>query len=149
MKSLFDTNTYNETINRLNNLLPQSQRQWGKMDAAQMLTHCKEAFKIPLNDKPAPRMFIGILFGWMMKANFYNEKPWGKNVPTLPGLTIKDERNFETEKQQLIALVHKFHQSGTDKMDSFPHPFFGTLTKDQWGKGMYKHLDHHLQQFGV
>ena len=84
-----------------------------------------------------------------MKANYYNEKPWGKNVPTLPGLTIKDERIFETEKQQLIALVHKFHQSDSDKMDSFPHPFFGTLTKDQWGKGMYKHLDHHLQQFGV
>ena len=149
MKSLFDTNTYNETISRLNNLSPQSQRQWGKMDAAQMLTHCKEAVKIPLSDKPLPRMFIGILLGWMMKANYYNEKPWGKNVPTLPGLTIKDERNFETEKQQLIALVHKFHQSGTDKVASFPHPFFGTLTKDQWGKGMYKHLDHHLQQFGV
>ena len=51
MKSLFDNATYNEVIQRFNNLSPGSQRQWGKMDVAQMLTHCKEAFKVPLSYK--------------------------------------------------------------------------------------------------
>ena len=84
-----------------------------------------------------------------MKSKLYDEKPWGKNLPTAPNFLIKDQRNFETEKQQLVELVNKFFQLGPDKACKFPHPFFGTLTPEQWGKGMYKHFDHHLQQFGL
>ena len=149
MKSLFDTATYNEVIQRLNNLSPQSQRQWGKMDVAQMLAHNKAAFKVPLSDKPLPRMFIGRLFGWMMKSKLYDDKPWGKSLPTSQDFIVKDQRNFETEKQQLIELVTKFYQLGPEKVGNFPHPFFGTFTKDQWAQSMYKHLDHHLIQFSV
>jgi hypothetical protein len=29
------------------------------------------------------------------------------------------------------------------------HPMFGKMTADQWGRSMWKHLDHHLRQFGV
>ncbi|NND11366.1 MAG: DUF1569 domain-containing protein, partial [Flavobacteriaceae bacterium] len=36
-----------------------------------------------------------------------------------------------------------------DKAEWEPHPSFGYYTKDQWGKTQYKHLDHHLRQFGV
>jgi hypothetical protein len=149
MKSLFDTTTYNEVIQRLDSLTPQSQRQWGKMDVAQMLAHTKEAFKVPLTDKPIPRMFIGRLFGWMLKSKLYDDKPWGKSLPTSPDFLIKDQRNFETEKRQLVELITKFYQSGPDKVGNFPHPFFGTFTKEQWGQSLYKHLDHHLQQFAV
>ena len=149
MKSLFDTATYNEVIERLNSLTPQSQRQWGKMDVAQMLAHLQAAFKVPLSDKPLPRMFIGRLLGWMMKSKLYDEKPWGKSLPTAPDFIIKDQRNFETEKQQLIQLVNKFYQSGPGKVGNFPHPFFGTFSKEQWGQSMYKHMDHHLHQFTV
>lgn len=149
MKSLFDTATYNEVIQRLNNLSLQSQRQWGKMDVAQMLAHMKAAFKVPLSDKPLPRMFIGRLFGWMMKSKLYDDKTWGKSLPTSPDFIVKDQRNFETEKQQLIELVTKFYQLGPEKVGNFPHPFFGTFTKDQWAQSMYKHLDHHLIQFSV
>ena len=149
MKSLFDTATYDEVMLRLNTLAPQSQRQWGKMDVAQMLAHTKEAFKVPLTDKPLPKMFIGRLLGWMMKSKLYDDKPWGKNLPTSPDFIIKDQRNFETEKQQLIELVERFYQNGPDNTGNFPHPFFGMFTKEQWGKSMYKHLDHHLRQFNV
>ncbi|MEP7144783.1 MAG: hypothetical protein ABI707_18005 [Ferruginibacter sp.] len=48
MKSLFDTGTYTEVMQRLNNLTPQSERKWGKMDVAQMLAHTTQAFKVPL-----------------------------------------------------------------------------------------------------
>jgi hypothetical protein len=149
MKNLFDTTTYNEVMQRLSSLTPQSQRQWGKMDVAQMLAHNKEAFKVPLSDHPMPRMFIGRLLSWMMKSKMYDDKPWSKNLPTSPDFVIKDQRNFEIEKQQLIELVNKFYQSGPDKVGNFPHPFFGSFTKEQWGQSMYKHLDHHLHQFAV
>ena len=149
MKSLFDKPTYEEVINRLNKLTPQSQRQWGKMDAAQMLAHCKAAFMVPLSETKLPRMFIGRLLGWAIKKKLYNDDPWKQNLPTAPNFIIKEQRNFETEKQQLTELINAFYTKGPDKVGNFPHPMFGTYTKEQWGKSMYKHLDHHLTQFGV
>ena len=149
MKSLFDKDSYEEISRRINALTPGSQRQWGKMEVAQMLAHCKEAFKVPLSNIKIPRLFMGRLLGWMMKAKLYNESPWGKNLPTAPGFLIKDQRNFDTEKKELMELISKFNAAGPGNVGKFPHPFFGTLKQEQWGQAMYKHLDHHLMQFGV
>ena len=149
MKSLFDNATYNEVIQRFNNLSPGSQRQWGKMDVAQMLAHCKEAFKVPLSDTKVPRMFMGRLMGWMIKPKLYNESPWKKNLPTAPNFLIRDQRNFDTEKRELSDLITQFYTKGHGNIGKYPHPFFGTFTQEQWGKSMYKHLDHHLTQFRV
>ena len=149
MKSLFDKTTYDEIINRINNLSTTSQRQWGKMDSSQMLAHCKEAFKVPLSEEKMPRMFMGRLLAWMMKSKMYNESPWKKNLPTAPNFLIKDQRNFDQEKKELSALITEFYTKGAGNVGKFPHPFFGSFTQEQWGKTMYKHLDHHLTQFGV
>lgn len=149
MKNLFDPQVFNEINGRIGLLTPQTQRQWGKMDVAQMLAHCKEAFKVPLSPEPLPRMFVGRLIGWLMKAKLYNDSPWAKNLPTAPNFLIKDSRNFETEKKQLLELVRTFHHAGPDGISKYPHPFFGSFTPEQWGMSMYKHIDHHLQQFGV
>jgi len=149
MKSLFDTNTYNEIIQRLNNLTPQSQRKWGKMEIAQMMAHSSEAFKVPLSKKEIPRMFMGRLIGWMIKSKLYNDSPWKQNLPTAPNFIIKDQRIFDVEKKQLTELIEAFYKAGLDGISKYPHPFFGSFTPDQWGKSMYKHLDHHFQQFGV
>jgi hypothetical protein len=149
MKNLFDKDAYTEITTRMNALTPDSQRQWGKMNAAQMLAHCKEAFKVPLSDKKMPRMFLGLLIGWVIKPKLYNESPWKQNLPTAPNFIIKDERDFEKEKQGLTELVNQFHNGGPENVGRFPHPMFGTFTKEQWGQSMYKHLDHHLKQFGA
>ena len=148
IKSLFDNTAYTEIIERLHKLSPDSQRQWGKMQVAQMLAHCKEAFKVPLTDKPLPRMFLGSLLGWMIKSKLYNETPWKQGLPTAPNFNIKDERNFEKEKSSLLELLNKFHNE-PQEVGKYPHPFFGKFTTEQWGKSMWKHLDHHLRQFGV
>lgn len=148
MKNLFDKETYTEITNRINTLTPNSQRKWGKMNVAQMLAHCKEAFKVPLSDKKMPRMLIGLLIGWVFKKKLYNEEPWKRNLPTAPNFIIKDERDFEKEKKELTGLIDQFYTGGPDKVGRFPHPMFGSFTSGQWGKAMYKHIDHHLVQFG-
>jgi Protein of unknown function (DUF1569) len=149
MKNLFDKDTYTEIISRMNALTPNSLRQWGKMDAAQMLAHCKEAFKVPLSNKKMPRMFIGLLIGWAFKKKLYNDDPWKQNLPTAPNFIIKDERDFEKEKMELSAIINQFYDGGPNKVGKFPHPMFGSFTSEQWGKSMYKHLDHHLKQFAA
>ncbi|MBX2934583.1 MAG: DUF1569 domain-containing protein [Ferruginibacter sp.] len=149
MKNLFDKETHTEIINRISKLTPQSQRQWGKMTVSQMLAHCKEAFTVPLSDKKLPRIFMGRLIGWAFKKMLYNDKPWKRNLPTAPNFLIKDDRDFEKEKLELTELINQFYNGGPANVGKFPHPMFGTYTSEQWGKSMYKHLDHHFTQFGV
>ncbi len=78
MKSLFDPSTFDEINNRLNQLTPETKGLWGKMTVGRMLAHLKEAIKVPLSNKPLPRMFMGRLVGWMMKRFLYNDRPWKK-----------------------------------------------------------------------
>ena len=149
MKSLFDKSTYEEVITRINNLSPASLHQWGKMDVSQMLAHCKEAFKVPLSETKMPRIFVGRMLGWVIKSKLYSDAPWKKNLPTAPNFLIKDQRQFDLEKNELSDLITKFYTAGHGNVGKFPHPFFGKFTQEQWGKSMYKHLDHHLTQFGA
>ncbi len=149
MKNLFDQPAYEEVLQRLNSLSPQSPRQWGKMDAAQMMAHCKEAFKVPLSDKPLSRSPIGLLLGWAFKKKLYNNDPWKKGLPTAPNFIIKDTRNFAEEKAALSSLINRFHSSDPAVIEKIVHPMFGRFTGQQWGCAMYKHLDHHLTQFSV
>lgn len=149
VKNLFDKETFDEILNRIHYVNSHSERLWGKMTPAQMMAHCKEAFKVPLSSKPIPRMFIGLLIGWAMKKKLYDESPWGQNLPTAPNFIIKGDRDFETEKNELVSMITSFHQRGALGIGDKVHPMFGKLTAEQWGKSMWKHLDHHLMQFGV
>jgi hypothetical protein len=83
------------------------------------------------------------------KKTFINDKPFSKNAPTDKSFVIKDEWNFDKEKEQLKDIVLSFSKGDEEKCTTHPHSFFGKLTPKEWGIGMYKHLDHHLRQFGV
>ena len=75
MKSLLEPEAYEEITTRIYHLQPEAQAQWGKMDVAQMMAHLQQTFKVPLSDKPMPRMMIGRLIGWAIKPKLYNESP--------------------------------------------------------------------------
>ena len=70
-------------------------------------------------------------------------------APTDPTYRMNDDKDFAPERERLVALVKRFAESGRASADGRVHPFFGRLTGDQWGRLSYKHLDHHLRQFGV
>ncbi len=149
VKNLFDQAAYDETVARLHQLHANSERLWGKMNVSQMLAHCQQAFKVPLTSKKLSLTALGLLFGWMMKSKLYNESPWGKSLPTARNFIIKDERDFEKEKAGLLSMINSFHQKGASGIGDKMHPMFGKIKADNWGKSMWKHLDHHLRQFGV
>ena len=88
------------------------------------------------------------LFVCFFKKQMYSDKPFRKNLPTARNLKAKEEKDFSEEKSILIQLVIDFYICKARK-DWNPHPLFGKLTHEQWGKMEYKHLDHHLKQFGV
>ena len=76
----------------------------------------------------------------------YNDQPFKKHLPTDKSFIMKEIKDFELEKKKLLDMLNRFTEAN---MIDEPHPFFGKLTKEQWSKGTWKHLDHHLQQFGV
>ncbi|MFM7017148.1 MAG: DUF1569 domain-containing protein [Bacteroidota bacterium] len=149
VKSLYDKSVCEELINRLHNLTPVSEQLWGKMNVSQMLAHCKVGVEVAMGQKTVKRVFIGYLLGPLFKATFYNEKPFEKNWATADLFLMKGDYDFENEKNQLIQHIQTFSNNGPSKCTKAPHGFFGHLTPEQWGIGMYKHLDHHLRQFGV
>jgi hypothetical protein len=149
MKNLFDPESLEETVQRINELQPNSQRLWGKMEVAQMLAHCTATLQVATGEKTPPRMLIGRILGPFFKSSFTNDRPLKRNSPTDKSFLVIDQRNFEKEKTKLIEIMTRFSKGGIAKATRHPHSFFGRLTPIQWGMGMYKHLDHHLKQFGV
>lgn len=149
MDNLFNPPTYQEIKTRIQNLKSTSTPEWGKMDVAQMLAHCRKSFKIALSKEKLPRTFIGIFIGPLFKKQLYNDKPWKRNLPTAPFLKVVDQRDFEVEKEGLLKSVDEFYNAGPDGIYKYAHPVFGKFTPEQWGQSMYKHLNHHLDQFGV
>ncbi len=149
MKNLFELKTADEVISRIEKVQPTSPRQWGKMDSAQMLAHCCATMDMASGRLNLRRSMIGRLFGPFFKAILTNEKPLGKNSPTDKKLRVDESRDFFSEQGKLQSKVGQFQEGGEKKCTRHPHPFFGPLTPQDWARGMYKHLDHHLRQFGV
>lgn len=147
MKSLLDPTAHNEIESRINKLSATSTAIWGKMNVSQMFHHCQFPLKIALKkDYPElkPNIFAKLLF----KKSMYNDKPWRKNLPTHSKLRVVEQKDFETEKGELLHLVTEFYNQ-RNKKEWEPHPIFGKFTAERWGQLQYKHLDHHLQQFNV
>jgi hypothetical protein len=95
-------------------------------------------------------MLIGRVLGPMVKKKaFVESEPMRRNSPTVPGLAVTDARDFNVERERLCGLIDRFVAAGPGGCTDHPHSFFGRLTPEEWSAWMYKHLDHHLRQFGV
>ena len=150
MKNLFEAERVKEVKARLAQLRSDSARLWGKMSAAQALAHCSLAMEWAVGDRTPPRMFIGRMIGRMVKQLVLrNDAPLRRNTGTAKDLVVQDERDLGTERDRLCGLIDRFAAAGPMGCTSHPHSFFGRLTPDEWATLMYKHLDHHLRQFGV
>lgn len=149
MNNIFNHLHMEEILNRIDKLIPTSQPQWGTMNVAQMLAHCSLFQDIAMGNSSPPRGLLGILIGRFAKPMFYNDKQLARNMSTIPTILIADKKDFEIEKEKLKQKIITFQNNGPEKCTKHPHPFFGKLTSEQWGKGIYKHLDHHLKQFGT
>jgi len=147
--SLFDPAGLAAMLARLERLRPDAARQWGKMTAAQMLAHCQQPLRVALGELPLKRMLIGILFGRLAKKKLLAPAPWKQGMPTAPEFKVMDNRDFAKEKVALQTLVQRFGKGGPAALTKLPHPFFGPLTTEEWQALQWRHLDHHLRQFGV
>jgi hypothetical protein len=146
MKSLFDTTDKQEIIARIQSLTPETQRQWGKMDVAQMLKHCTMPIQLALANPKPKASFLLKLIGPILKKSVVGPTPFKKNIFTPKEFLVDSTEDFEIQKKALLSLINKFT---IDNITDPKHPVFGKLTELEWGNSQYKHLNHHLTQFGV
>lgn len=148
MKSIFDTSTREEIINRINSVNEQNKAQWGKMNAYQMTWHCTNCEDMFLGKTKIGRVFIGRLIGKMvLKKILKDDAPFGQNAPTSP--LLKNATATGDIEQQKKEWINRINQYANFTNLNFVHPFFGPMTKEQIGFFSYKHNDHHLRQFGA
>ena len=148
MKNLFQPDAVDEVMARIDRLSASSQPQWGKMDVAQMLAHLSTTMDMAAGKFAAKRSLIGRIIGPRVRYILTDESPMRRNSPTAKELKVSGS-DFASEHERLKRSVREFHEGGESQVTKYPHPFFGELTPVEWSTGMYKHLDHHLKQFGV
>ena len=150
MKNLFEAAQAEELKERMAQLSADSERQWGKMNPAQMLAHCSATMGMAMGKISPPRILVGRLLGFLAKKSLIvNGTPMRRNSMTEKSCLVTDERDFVVERQRLRESIDRFAAGGPGVCTKHPHFFFGPLTPLEWATLMYLHLDHHLRQFGV
>jgi hypothetical protein len=151
LPNVFTKEVSEEIVNRINKLTPETKGLWGKMSVSQMLAHCAVTYEYeyePTKYK-APGGFMKFILKLVLKPIVVNEKPYKKNSGTGSDFLVKDDKNFAAEKERLIGFVRKTQELGAKHFDGKTSHSFGPLTSTEYNNMFYKHLNHHLSQFGV
>lgn len=150
LPDIFSTEVSNKVIARINSLTPSSRAGWGKMSVAQMLAHCNVTYELVYDSvHPRPGAFVKMLLKAFVKPKVVGEAPYPQNGRTAPQFLVTSEKDFEREKRRLIDYISKTQQLGRAHFNGKESHSFGALNAEQWNNMFYKHLDHHMKQFGV
>lgn len=151
MKNIFTTADRESLIARLELLRPDSPRRWGIMDASQVVAHMADPLRVAIGDRAAQPM-KSVFSNPLVSAMAVWWAPWPKGAPTaeefIQGKKGTPPVEFERDKQVLLLAIHRF--ANHPENDAFaPNPVFGKLSRRAWGRLMWRHVDHHLRQFGL
>lgn len=147
MSSIFDKNDNQSVINRINTLKPDTAPLWGKMSVDQMLKHVNETILVPFGETQLKINFILKLLGRTLKKKMLISG-FGENSPSAKEFIFTGQYDFEETKNELIKNFSRFSE-GHQSITVMNHPFWGKMTYEDWNILMWKHVDHHLRQFGV
>lgn len=150
MKSVFVAEDVQELKNRIERLTASSPRLWGKMTVGQMLAHCSVTYEMFLEEgkHPAPNFLLRFILKTFVKSKVVGEEMYKQNSQTAPQFIMTEDKNFEHEKKRLLEYIDATFALGKAHFEGKKSHSFGVLTAQEWNNMMYKHLDHHLKQFG-
>lgn len=128
--------------------------KWGKMDFQQMLEHVTDFFQVSTQKQHYPLVSPPEHMP-KLRAFLLSEKQFRENTKA-PANIIGDEpfpHRYETTEEaisELSAEVDYFFQLYSDEPGiTAVHPVFGELNFEEWVMLHYKHVTHHLRQFGL
>jgi hypothetical protein len=148
MNSIYDKTSNEAIISRINKLTENTQAEWGKMTVDQMFKHCIAAIEIAYGEKEIKVNLMMKILGKLVKNKIFNSD-FQRNSPTAQEFVFADKYEFESAKNILIQKFSRFSNEGKSAITVMNHPFWGKMSYEDWDKLMWKHMDHHLRQFGV
>lgn len=150
MKDIFSIEVTAETIHRIEQLKPNTKALWGTMNSGQMLAHCCVTYDMTFTNRyPKAGGFKKFLLKAFVKKGVVNEKPYPKSSRTAPVFIVADKQDFDLQKNRLMQYIKKVQGMGRKEFEGKESPNFGPLNAQEWNNLFYKHLDHHLKQFGL
>ncbi len=147
MKRLHEPATRDEVLRRLDAVAPDAPRLWGRMSAGQMLCHVAGALEMAMGLKTVAPKRTPLRFFPLNRLVIY-VLPWPKGAPTAPELRVDHPADVAAERARAKALVTQFAERPVPR-EGPVHPAFGPLSGRDWSALQYRHLDHHLRQFGA
>lgn len=122
---------------------------WGRLDASRMVCHLIDSLEMATGARAVRPKPLWPFRVFPFKHLLLYVLPMPKGAPTAPELlTTTPNPAFETDRATLLRLLAEF-ASMPDHGGGPVHPLFGRLDHAEWGSLVYKHMDHHLRQFGA
>ena len=118
------------------------------MNVTEMLQHLRLSAQMAVGDLEVASANKRAFQMFPLKHLILNVLPFPKGAPTAPGLLPSAAESFEEERATLLTLLDQIGAGPRDGMGP-AHPLFGPLSWREWGAVTYKHVDHHLKQFGA
>lgn len=151
MKTLAHAQEIVEIQRRLKTIRPDCGRRWGRMTSHQMVCHLSDSF-LAVTGRKHVSMATGPWQRTVIKwIALYAPVRWPQGVPTRPEIdqAFAGTRpgDFATDLALLEALFAQFRDE-VDSISGLVHPIFGPMSKADWLRWGYLHMDHHLRQFG-
>ena len=146
--SLADPAVADSCRDRISLLSAGTASRWGTMDAGRMCAHCAEVLEVAAGRELVGTPWYIRLLKPLVRRAVTGDRPYRRGVRTHPQYRQTGERDFARERDRLLRAVDAF-EIGCRNADRIRHPFFGLMPVADAGWAMFKHLDHHLRQFGV
>jgi hypothetical protein len=148
MSTLSDPNVRDRCCERIARLDPNASRKWGRMTAPQMICHLNDSFHVGTGERyasPDTNLIKQTLIKWVA---LHTSVTWPPGRPTRPeieqGRGGTAPTDWKRDCAELRSLIHSF----ADRTTFGAHPFFGKMSRSDWMIWGYRHVDHHLRQFG-
>jgi hypothetical protein len=147
MKSIWQDASRRELSDRLGALTWDRRAQWGKFTAPQMVCHLADSLKMAMGDLPVASKHLPIRYTPLKQLIIF-VAPFPKGAPTAPELLAREPRAWAHDVADARSLLDR--AASSPSTDGWPeHPAFGALSRRAWGVLIYRHMDHHLRQFGA
>jgi hypothetical protein len=146
MPSLRDRAKREQIVQRVERLAPAAQPRWGKFDAPRMVCHVNDSLAVALGEIPSRSMNKRAFQHFPLKHLAIYVVPFPKSAPAPAEMMTTAPTSFDTDRDRLVGLINRLAAAPADQRSE--HPLFGLLTMDEWNALQWKHIDHHLRQFG-
>ncbi|MFT7462009.1 MAG: hypothetical protein ACI9EF_000345 [Pseudohongiellaceae bacterium] len=149
MPSIFDGSRRAEINSRLDKLTPEHRGAFGRLTVGKMACHLYDGVRGSLGENPSPLLGKFGPLRPVLALLMIDVLPWPKGkAKTVREMLSTEPGELTADVARLKLLLERVASADSSTQWGI-HPLFGVLSRAQWGRLVWRHVDYHLQQFGV